>query len=99
MLTERCFIKENFGCSRCNSASLIDRTGASFPLLYEWGHRNLILNSRPTYMGDKKRELYSFGVLHEHFIFSVESEKEAQKILDSYKSGKSLENVRRIGKR
>lgn len=99
MLTERCFIKENFGCSRCNSAALSDRTGASFPLLYEWGHRNLILNSDRTYMGDKKRELYAAGIFHEHFIFSVESVKDAQKILSFYKSGQPLENVRRIGKR
>ena len=99
MLTERCFIKENFGCERCNSAHLTDRTGAKFPMLYEYGHRNLILNSRPTYMGDRKGELHSFGILHEHFVFSVENELEAQKILKFYRDGISLEGVRRIGKR
>ena len=68
MITERCFIKENFGCEKCNKAALEDRTGAKFPLMREYGHRNILLNSRPTYMGDKKKELKAHGILHEHFI-------------------------------
>lgn len=100
MLTERCFIKENFGCERCSSASLEDRTGAKFPMLYEFGHRNLILNSRPTYMGDRASELSSSGIGHMHFIFSVESADEVLRVISAFKSGKSLPcEVRRIGNR
>ncbi len=98
MLTERCFIKESFGCERCGSASLTDRYGARFPLVREFGHRNLLLNSRPTYMGDKAEELSRAGITHAHFIFTVESAEEIRKIMKAYKSGSRLSGeVRRIG--
>lgn len=100
MLTERCFIKENFGCDKCNSASFEDRTGAKFPIVREYGHRNLILNSLPTYMGDKKSELKNSKILHSHFIFSVESAQEVNFVISAYSRGESLkQEVRRIGKR
>lgn len=100
MITERCFIKENFGCEKCNKAELLDRTGASFPMMYEYGHRNLIFNSRPTYMGDRKRELDEAKILHGHFLFTTESAREIRELTEAYRCGKSLSReVRRIGKR
>ena len=100
MLTERCFIKENFGCEKCNNASLEDRTGSKFPIIKEYGHRNLILNSLPTYMGDKKSELKNAKISHSHFIFSVESAQEAEIVISAYSRGDLLkQEVRRIGKR
>ncbi len=100
MLTERCFIRENFGCERCESAYLTDRTGARFPLVREFGHRNLLLNSRVTYMGDKASELDSARIGVRHFIFSVEGVHEAADVIEKYRSGHGLEvPVRRIGRR
>ncbi len=100
MLTERCFISENFGCDRCNKAELTDRRREHFPLMREFGHRNLILNSVPTYMMDKKEELSRCGIFHTHYIFTTESEKEALDVLQKSKKGLPLgKAVRRIGKR
>jgi len=99
MLTERCFIKENFGCSKCGSAALCDRTGAKFPILKEYGHRNVIFNSKITYMGDKMRELDSAGIGIRHFIFSVESASEVSSLIGAYRRGESIGCARRIGKR
>lgn len=100
MLTERCFIKDSFGCEQCGKSSLTDRTGAKFPLLREFEHRNLILNSTPTYMGDKDSELKSAGLNSHHFIFTVESAKEISDIMSAYKSRTPLPfTVRRMGKR
>jgi putative protease len=100
MLTERCFIRENYGCERCGAAFLTDRTGAKFPMLREFEHRNLILNSTPTYMGDKQDELFSARISSHHFLFFTESAKEISAIISSYKSKKPLPYaVRRIGKR
>ena len=100
MLTERCFIKDSFGCERCGKAALTDRTGAKFPMLREFEHRNIILNSTPTYMGDKADELSRAGLDSHHFIFTVESAKEISEILSAYKNKKSLSfQVRRMGKR
>lgn len=99
MITERCFIKENFGCERCGKAALEDRTGAKFPLLREFGHRNLLINSRPTYMGDRRAELRANNILHEHFIFTDEDCDGIAFAIDAYLHGRRLDGVRRIGKR
>ena len=100
MITERCFIKENFGCERCANSELSDRKGAKFPLMREFGHRNLIFNSMKTYMGDKSREISEAGISHCHFIFSTESLKEATADIRAYFSGGDLScSVRRVGRR
>lgn len=99
MLTERCFIKENYGCDKCNMAALTDRRGARFPLMYEFGHRNLILNSTVTYMADKQNELLAAGLYHKHFIFSTESAREIEELVSAFKRGAAPKNgqIRRIG--
>ena len=100
MLTERCFIKENFGCDKCGKVAFCDRKGAKFPLMREFGHRNLIFNSSVTYMGDKRGELAAAKIRHAHFIFSTESAKEAAELLNSYNASKPISIPhRRIGKR
>ena len=100
MITERCFIRENFGCKSREGAYLEDRTGARFPIICEAGHRNLILNSRPTYMGDRKRELWDAKISHGHFLFTVESAEDIYKAVSAYDAGLPLAaEVRRIGKR
>ncbi len=100
MITERCFISENFGCDKCTSAALTDRYGEKFPIMRCYRHRNQIFNSQHTYMGDKTQELDSAGVFHRHFIFSTERADEAKKMMDSYKKGESRNaKIRRIGKR
>jgi putative protease len=100
MLTERCFIKENFGCERCSHAAIKDRKGARFPIMREREHRNIIFNSSITYMGDKLSELYSVGIDRHHFIFSAESGREILGLIKSYRDGKPIgADVRRIGRR
>ena len=100
MITERCFIKENFGCDMCDRAEFVDRTGARFALVREFGHRNLILNSRHTYMGDRKTELSEAKISHLHFLFTNESADEARRAIYSFLRGEALmREVRRIGKR
>ena len=100
MLTERCFVKENFGCQKCNKAHLEDRMGERFPIIREFEHRNLILNSRLTYMGDKLRDLMAARLTEGHFIFSVESPDEIIKLLFAYYKHEPLPyEVRRLGKR
>jgi putative protease len=103
MITERCFIKENFGCERCGKSALIDRRGEAFPMLREWEHRNVILNSQLTYMGDKRDELARYRIGGEHMIFTVESGCEICELIDCYLEGARLPTrygaSRRIGRR
>ena len=101
MLTERCFIKENFGCDKCATAYLTDRRGEKFPILREHGHRNLILNSKVTYMGDKRAELDRCRLKSAHFIFSTESPDGIASAISAFKAGAPLSSgdVRRVGRR
>lgn len=99
MLTERCFVRENGGCSRCGHFAFTDRRGTRFPVLREYPHRNLILNSLPTYMGDRRAELSAAGVGQEHFLFTVETPEEVAAVVRAYRAGKPLSGqVRRIGR-
>ena len=99
MLLERCFAKENFGCKNCNSCSFSDRRGVKFPIIREFEHRNLLLNSSITYMGDKQNMLSQYKVKGEHFIFTTESKNECLFAVKAYESGKELAaNIRRIPK-
>lgn len=99
MLTERCFIRENFGCDSCSKTAFTDRRGARFPILREQGHRNLIVNSRPTYMGDRKEALAQAGIACEHFLFTNESERECRELLSLYEKGLPFPaECRRIGR-
>ena len=100
MVTERCFISENFGCEKCNKANLTDRKGEKFPMMREAEHRNLILNSVPTYMGDRKDELESYKLRSYHMIFTVEGEAEVGFVLSAHLDGAPLSRkVRRVGRR
>jgi len=102
MLTERCFMKENFGCHSCSSASLTDRKGEQFPMMREHPHRNIIFNSAITYMGDKERELGEFSIDSRHFIFSREAHGEIISAIRDFKRGAPLsgaKSLRRIGRR
>ena len=100
MLTERCFISENFGCKSCNKCSLIDRKGEKFPMMRESEHRNLILNSIPTYMGDRREELRDYRIASTHLIFTTEGGEEICSVLRAHKSAQPLpRRVRRVGRR
>ena len=100
MITERCFMKENFGCDRCGRAELIDRKGIKFPMAREFEHRNVIFNSAFTYMGDKLGEIA--GVDLHHFIFTTETSQEVRSVVEAFKSKKPFPlsgQFRRMGKR
>ena len=99
MITERCFIRDSADCSRCGRFSLTDRLGERFPIMREWQHRNLILNSRLTYMGDKSREISSLG-LASHLIFTTESAGEISEAMKKIARGEPLAaEIRRVGRR
>lgn len=90
MLTERCFTKENFGCEGCGNSAFVDRRGESFPVIREHSHRNIILNSQITYMGDKSEELSRARLNHRHLLFTNESAAEIISALTAHKHGAPL---------
>ena len=90
MLTERCAVRDTFGCERCGHAALTDRRGVAFPLLREYRHRMLVLNSLPTYLADRPELLAAAGSPREHYLFTIETEKECASVIAAAQSGSSL---------
>lgn len=91
MTLEKCVGKELGGCASCKAGNnvLIDRRGEKFPVLRLFPHRSIIVNSRPTVMSDKGRELRAAGILGGHYIFTVESAKETARVIEDYQNGRA----------
>ena len=99
MITEKCVGRELGGCRACNSSEirLVDRRGVSFPVLKRYKHRSAVFNSVPIYMADKRDELCRANIKAEHFIFSVESAREAARVIEAYSQNEiAPEKCRRI---
>ena len=72
--------------STCCS-SIKDRKGVEFPILALPDCTNMIYNSVPLFMADKKNELVKTGADAWHFIFSDESPAEVDRIIECYEKG------------
>ena len=99
MTLEKCAGKEVGNCAACQRGenALTDRRGERFPVLQHYPHRSVIVNSRPTYMADKARELAAAGITGGHFIFTVETENEVKRVISDYQNGTPPKGaVRRI---
>lgn len=92
MITEKCVGKEIGGCRVCErgQARLVDRMGVKFPVLHVAEHRSLIVNSLPTYILDRPRDLSDGFITRRHFIFTVESPREVDAILACALSGSAI---------
>ena len=99
MLLEKCVTKEVSDCAGCarGQAELVDRRGVHFPLLREWEHRNLVLNSLPTCMSDREDVLLRAGLSAWHFLFTTESPREVDGVVAAFRAGAPLAGqVRRV---
>jgi putative protease len=87
MVTDKCVAREISDCETCKSgrATLVDRKSVSFPVLPDNAHRSIIFNSVPIYMADKQDELERAGIFSHRFIFSTETPKEVDGVIDAYK--------------
>ena len=83
MHTETCIIANITGCKKNGvcKAELKDKTSAVFPVIREYGHRNIIYNSVPTYLIDKLDILTN---VNEYILmFTDESDEEIISVLKS----------------
>ena len=112
MLLEKCAIREVYRhlppdrvcleiCAR-DAAVMKDRLGKEFPILREdapagRGHRNVVYNSLPLCMSDRREEVVRTGLGSHHFIFSVESPLEVDRAVAAHRDGRPLSGeVRRM---
>ena len=101
MLLEKCVIREISDCKTCDAgrAELVDRRGMVFPVLRTPDHRNVIYNSVPTYMADAQDQLIRYRTGGWHFIFSTETPREVDDVVNAYQTGQSASHpIRRINK-
>ncbi len=88
MVSRACIIRGARGKCDCTRPLLLrDKTGAEFPVLGDREtHINTVLNSRPTFMADKLRELKSCGA-GLRLCFTIETPKETAEIIKMYRYG------------
>ena len=97
MIMENCVIRNQLGCRdagrdyadrspacRCGQENvLVDRTGAQFPLVGQWGHRCEIENSKVLFLADKP-EWRQLGLTRARLRFTTESPEECARVLRAY---------------
>ena len=85
MLTENCIVKCSMGVCACdNFTGLKDRQGASFPVVPEYGHRNVVLNSKKLFMADKRKLTSKMGLWAERLMFTTENAVECVTVMKRY---------------
>ncbi len=97
MTLEKCCIRDLYSCEQCKNRGflpLIDRKNVTFPLTRAYDHRNILYNSVPVYMADRKNDLSKLPGAH--FIFTDESPAEVLKAYNESTPPKIP--VRRIAK-
>ncbi|MBQ8004196.1 MAG: U32 family peptidase [Oscillospiraceae bacterium] len=88
MICENCVVQAQTGACVCqNHHTLSDRTGASFPLMREFNHRTLILNSQKLFLADKKRDYETVGAAYARLYFTSENSRECVQVYDAYANG------------
>ncbi len=89
MLTANCPLKNGKTCDKCKGEGVItDRLGISFPVRCRMGFSEL-LNSKPTYVLDKKGDIKGFDFLT--LYFTTENRTDAEKIINCAKQNSPAE--------
>ncbi len=77
MVSDQCVIKNSSGHCTCQTpAQMADRMGSVFPVVKEFGCRNVIYNAHKLYLADKKDDLYTAGLWAVRLMFTTESPRE-----------------------
>ena len=100
MTLEKCVIRDLYSCDECKKQrilTLTDRKNVGFPLTRSFEHRNIMYNSVPVFMQDKKDELTKYRITGKHYIFTDEALRRVRLIL-SDESVAPEGAVRRIAK-
>ncbi len=85
MLTENCIIRNSTGVCACdNFSGLKDRQGASFPVVPEFKHRNVVLNSKKLFLAAKREEMSRLGLWAERLMLTTENAVESLAVVKRY---------------
>ena len=85
MVSEQCVIKNSAGrCSCQTPGQMSDRMGSVFPVVREFGCRNVIYNAHKLFLADKRRDYESAGLWGVRMLFTTESPRECVEVAKSY---------------
>ena len=85
MVSDQCVIRESAGRCACQTpAQMSDRTGSVFPVVKEFGCRNVIYNAHKLYLADKKEDILSAGLWGMRMMFTTESGRECAEVARGY---------------
>lgn len=89
MITETCIIKNCLSACTCDNFSGIEgENGLIYPIVPEFGCRNVLLSPKKLFLGDKRRTTSSLGLWAQRLSFTTENAYECAGILKRY-MGKS----------
>ena len=85
MVTDQCLIRQSAGACACHkNSSISDRMGAVFPVVKEFGCRNVIYNAHKLFLADKLGDIAGAGLWAMRLMFTTESPRECAEITKSY---------------
>ena len=85
MLTQQCIIRNRANACGCeNENTLVDRTGARFPVLPAFGCRNEIFNAKTLFLADKQAGYQKLGLWAARLSFTTEPPETCEQIAMAY---------------
>ncbi len=85
MVSDQCVIRASAGKCACQMpGQLSDRMGSVFPVVKEFGCRNVIYNAHKLYLADKKEDILSAGLWGQRMLFTTESGRECAEVARGY---------------
>ena len=85
MVSDQCIIRQSAGRCNCQTpGQLSDLMGSVFPVVKEFGCRNVIYNAHKLYLADKRDDLYALGLWGLRMLFTTESPRECVEVAKGY---------------
>lgn len=85
MVSDQCIMRASAGRCTCQTpGQLADRMGSVFPVVREYGCRNVIYNAHKLYLADKKQDMFSAGLWGLRMMFTTESARECAEVARGY---------------
>ena len=85
IVSDQCIIRQSAGRCNCQTpGQLSDRMGSVFPVVKEFGCRNVIYNAHKLYLADKRDDLYALGLWGLRMLFTTESPRECVEVAKGY---------------
>ena len=85
MVSDQCIISRSAGKCNCeNPVQMSDRMGSVFPVVREYGCRNVVYNAHKLFLADKMEDLFGCGLWGMRMMFTTENPRECEEVARCY---------------